>query len=273
MLRTKVYLLFLVLVFCLHIRTADAIGISSFQPINGYLVSKSDVGAESVRFMTDKGMTALEGKHSYFRYHTNQRKPYTARMVLEHYMRLLEKAGGEVVWIENASLGGKRLVGKVNINGHETWISVEAKDLRNYDISFLERTLAEVPKPYYSRNTQAMINDAEAITLLATVDKTKQLQLDVSFKQGRSALSSIPPQFIRIAAMMRMAPDYYFRVEAPIDFPSIGTSEERRLLMKDRQMAIYNALIASGVPSSRLTTEYPLGHDPEEISKARIVLK
>ena len=269
---SKVYLQFLILVFCLHPVTADAIGIGSFQPINGYLISKSDIGTEAVRLMTDKGMAALEGKHSYYSYHTNQKKPYSAQRVLEHYMGILEKLGGKVIWVEDISLGGKFFVGKVNINGDETWISVEVKSLRNYDVSLLERAVAEVPNLYSAQNTQTMIDDAEALILLKTVDKTKQLQLDASFKPGSAVLNSIPPQFKRIAVMLRMDDSYSFRVEAPVDFPAKGTTEERRLLARNRQRAIYDALIASGVPASRLTMEYPIGQDAEEITKARIVL-
>ena len=275
MLRAKVYLLFLVFTFCFYPGNSEAVCVSSFQPIRGYLVSKSDVGSESVRIMTDKGKAALKGKHSFISYRTNQKKPYSARRVLEHYMKHLEKAGGEVVWVEDASLGGKSFTGKVNNNGNETWISVHVKDLRNYDVSVIERTVTDVQKSYSTvlQNTQDMKDEAEARLLLGTVDKTKQLQLDVSFKPGSAVLNSIPPQFRRIAIMMRMDPDYNFRVEAPFDFPSKGTSEEKRLLARNRQRAIYDALVASDAPSSRLSIEYPLGQNPEEISKARIVLK
>ena len=271
--RVSLFLIFLINIFCLLPGTAGAIGISSFQPVNGYLVSESDSGRETVRFMTDKGMIALEGKYSYFRYRTNQRKPHSTRRILEHYMAVLEKAGGEVVWAANVSLGGRNFVGRVNVNGDETWISVEVKDLRNYDVSLLERAVPDVPKPYYAQNTQAMKDESEALTLLATVDRTKQLELDVSFKPGSAVLRPVPPQFKVIAAMMRMDQSYSFRVEAPVDSPPKGTSEERRLLRIARQRAIYDALVVSGVPSSRLTVEYPLGQDPEEISKARIVLR
>ena len=268
----KIYLLFLIFVFCFYPGDAGAIGINSFRPPNGYLVSRSETGA-SARFMTDKGMTTLEGRHSFFSYRTNQNKPYEARRILEHYVRLLENAGGEVVWAENVSIGGKSFTGKVSSGGNETWISVEVKDLRNYNVSLLERSVAYIPSPHSAQNTQEMMDEAEALILLETVDKTRQLQLDVSFRAGSSALTSVPPQFGRIAVMMRMDQSYNFRVEAPIDFPPRGTSEERRLLARARQRAIYDALIAAGTPASRLTMEYLPGETPEEISRARIVLR
>ena len=271
-LELKSYLLILIFAFCFYPGIADAIGINSFRPLSGYLVSRSDIGAGAVSFMTDNGMTALDGRYGFFSYRTNQRRPHSTQRILDHYMSLVKRAGGEIVWAANVSLGGRNFVGKVNTGGQETWISVQIRDLRNYDVSLLQRSVTAVPRRYSAQNTQAMKDSAEALILLETVDRTGQLQLDVSFKPGSAILRSSPSQLRRIAAMMRMDPSYNFRVEAPVDFPSTGTSEERRILARNRQRAIYDALVASGVPPSRLAVEYPLGQAPEEISRARIVL-
>jgi hypothetical protein len=161
----------------------------------------------------------------------------------------LSSAGGEVVFEENLSLGGRRIVGKIHREGREIWVTQDVTGLREYKLSLLE--VKNAGKGVASRGIPAreLEIEAEVLELLYTVDRTGKLEFPAKFK-GSVLQKGYENDFKKFAMLLDKDASLVFRVDTYTD--SALKPAEQRPLLRERTAALIEAMVASGADVARL---------------------
>lgn len=193
-------------------------------------------------------------------------RPTSEPRIARAHMAIIKRLGGEVVFEDKDHDNLTTL--KARVDDKEMWVLVEpGNDGEMYTLTIVERP---VPGPEI---------DPAVAELRSALTKQGRVSLDFSFDTGQAVLKPIArPLIRRIVVLMQAEKALRLRIEGHTD--DTGPSASRRALSEARALAVKKALVAAGIPASRLSTvglgdEEPVAsnHTPEgRAQNRRIVL-
>ncbi|GHV44652.1 hypothetical protein FACS1894204_02130 [Synergistales bacterium] len=247
------------------VSTAGARDHPLFKRPNGYRIVDYFSGDRAVTVSVEDRDVTLSGRLTEIFYYTKG-KPLSASTLGHRFLTALSAAGGEVVFEENLSLGGRRIVGRLNRGLREVWVTQEVTGLREYKLSVLEagtpgRGVASRDIPFYELEVEA-----EVLELLYTVDRVGKLEFPAKFK-GNVLQKGYEADFKKFAMLLDKDPSLVFRVDTYTD--SALKPAEQRPLLRERTRALIEAMVAEGADRARLRdgTESGLGAPQENVHR------
>jgi hypothetical protein len=219
----------------------------------GYRIVNYFQGDRASVLPLESGAVSLSGQQTDILYRSDGR-PLSASALVQRFLTSLQGAGGEVLYQENPSLGGRRVVGKFIRPGRDVWVTQEVLSLREYRLTVIEergkrRSLPASPVP-----TEALDKEAQVLDLLYSLERTGRLEFPVKFPARSSVpLKGYEKDFEKFVLLMEKDPSLNFRVETYTD-PDLKPAEQRTLL-RERRAALLGLLTNMGADGRRLTTE------------------
>ncbi|GHS85275.1 hypothetical protein AGMMS49957_01010 [Synergistales bacterium] len=247
------------------VSTAGARDHPLFKRPNGYRIVDYFSGDRAVTVSLENRDVNLSGRLTEIFYYTKS-KPLSASALGHRFLAALRDAGGEVVFEENLSLGGRRVVGKLNRAGREVWVAQDVTGLREYKLSVIETrnpgnglTSRDIP-------VRELEIEAEVLELLYTVDRVGKLEFPAKFK-GSVLQSGYESDFKKFAMLLDKDASLVFRVDTYTN-PTLKPAEQRPLL-RERTGTLIEAMVKCGADRARLKdgTESGLGVPQEDVPK------
>ena len=227
---------------------------SLFRRPAGYAIISYSQRSDAVTIPVKNELVSLSGKQTDILY-AAAGQPLSASVLGERFIEAVRRAGGEIVYQENPGLGGRRIAGKLVRSGRDVWVIQDAVSLRQYRLVILETPNHRgnvLPSAANSSDIYEM--EAQVLDLLHELDRTGRLEIPVKFAGGSAVLQrGYETGFKKLVMLMEKDPDVSFRVETYAE--SSSKPAEQRILLRERSMAIVDALAALGADRKRLTTE------------------
>ncbi|GHS92719.1 hypothetical protein AGMMS50276_01230 [Synergistales bacterium] len=232
------------------VSTAGARDHPLFKRPNGYRIVDYFSGDRAMTISMEDRDVNLSGRLTEIFYYTKG-KPLSASALGYRFLSALGNAGGEVVFEENLSLGGRRIAGRLNRDNRAVWVIQDVTGLREYKLSILEAKDPSKSDVVRGVPTRELETEAEVLELLYTVDRVGKLEFPAKFKAGGSVLQKgYESDFRKFAMLLDKDASLVFRVDTYTD-TSLKPAEQRPLL-RERTAAIIEAMIASGADRARL---------------------
>jgi hypothetical protein len=218
----------------------------------GYKIISYKSGNGSSEIPIPGNTLLLSGRQTEILYKTEGR-PLSPSALTERFLSALQKAGGEVIFLENPSLGGRRVLGRLPRAGRNVWVMQDSLSLRLFRLLLLDSASGgNLP---ISREVSPDIRweeEAQALDLLHIVDRTGRVELPVKFAAGQTVpLTGYESDFRKFVALTKKDPDLNFRVEVWTD-PGVAPVVQRTQATQ-RTAAVIDILTRMGVETGRLT--------------------
>ncbi|MDR1622869.1 MAG: hypothetical protein LBS00_10890 [Synergistaceae bacterium] len=268
----KVALLTIVMVLCVSSGSAYDTWGSRDHPLfhrpSGYDIAGYEV---SDGVLTISGHSAfLSGKMTEITYYARGGPLLPSQLALR-FIASLQKAGGEIVFREEPSLGGRYVAGRLARPGRDVWVVQESTSLREYRLTILETSNPETSKGASPAVSPAADEtEAQVLDLLRTVDRTGVLELPARFAAESSALSKgYEAGFKKVVMLMEKDSSLKFRVSTYTD-SNLKPSEQRALL-RDRARKLVDTLVSMGADKGRLAMDLSTGETANSAAAPGVV--
>lgn len=220
----------------------------------GYYISfYQKQGFGSFKFAT-RPPSEIEGAYYRINYFLDAGEPHPGALaVRRNYENAIKAVGGEVVFSKDPYT-----VMKVNLNGVETWVQVQAANNRYLYINIVERT--------------AMTQVIQANQMAQALDTVGFIALDIHFDTGKAViLPDSLPLIDEIAKLLQAQPALMVGVEGHTD--NTGTAVGNKALSEARAKSVMAAITAKGIAANRLVAagfgqERPIGDNRTEAGRA-----
>jgi OmpA-OmpF porin, OOP family len=152
--------------------------------------------------------------------------------ISRNYSNAIQKSGGSIV----ATGENESTTLKLNQNGKEIWSYIEPSD-GEYNITIVER--------------QAMKQDITAGQLIEALEKEGHVALYINFDTGKDVIKPESASIMeQVTKMLKDNPTLNIIIEGHTD--STGDAEGNQRLSEMRATAVKNAVVKSGIETSRL---------------------
>jgi outer membrane protein OmpA-like peptidoglycan-associated protein len=220
-----------------------------------YIDSCENAEFDAHEFTTGEDKTvSVEGKKTQNRYIIKEgARSASALQVLRNYLNAIRKAGGTIVWTDEAVGRG---TARLTAGGAETWVAVRAFDQgEGCDLVVVEK--------------QAMTQEVTAAGMLDALNRDGRVALSIEFDTGKSAIKPESlPIIEQMAALLQGNPALNVSVEGHTD--NAGSPASNQTLSESRAQAVVAALVERGIAAGRMTpagfgeSKPVAGNDTEE---------
>jgi outer membrane protein OmpA-like peptidoglycan-associated protein len=218
-----------------------------------YISSYQKQGFGSFKFGTQP-LTEIEGTYYKINYYLDTGEPHPGALaVRRNYENAIKAVGGEVVFTKDPYT-----VMKVNLDGVETWVQVQAGTNRYLYMNIVERT--------------AMTQVIQANEMAQALDTDGFIPLDIHFDTGKAdILPDSLPMIDEIVKLLQSQPALQVGVEGHTD--NTGTAAGNKTLSEARAKSVMAAIVAKGIAANRLVAagygqERPIGDNRTAAGRA-----
>ncbi|MCW5796846.1 MAG: OmpA family protein [Bryobacterales bacterium] len=197
-----------------------------------YISSYQKQGFGSFQFGTQPP-SVVEGTYYKINYYLDTGEPHPGALaVRRNYENAIKAVGGELVFAKDPYT-----VMKVNVEGVETWIQVQAGTNRYLYMNIVERT--------------AMTQVIQANEMAKALETDGFIPLDIHFDTGKAdILPDSMPLIEEIVKLLQSQPALMVGVEGHTD--NTGTAEGNKTLSEARAKSVVVAIVAKGIAANRL---------------------
>jgi OOP family OmpA-OmpF porin len=186
-------------------------------------------------YISEEETVAVEGKKTEIDYNYNLETGFPSDLqVIRNYSNAVKSIGGTSVyeWHNGATL-------KLVKDGREVWVGVATGNQgAAYTLTIVERA--------------AMVQEVTANDMMAALQRDGFMALYINFDTGKSTIRpESRPIVEQIVALMKQNAGLRLSIEGHTD--NVGTPASNKLLSEQRAKAVLDAVVATGVPSSRLS--------------------
>jgi OmpA-OmpF porin, OOP family len=255
---------FFLTIFTFTASSQDADGCKDhpmFNRMPGYIIAECTVNFDQAQIMmADGNEMPVEGNKTYIYYAPKEdnKQPPSFFQIVKNYENAISKYGGKKIYY-NAD----RATLKLRSGDKDIWLSLNNWESTNgtgyYDITIVE--------------VEEMKQDIMAKDILEALNKDGHIALYINFENGKSAISPESKKIIdNVVTMLRENAALKISIEGHTD--NTGTASSNKILSETRAKAVMNAVIAEGIPSSRLTStgwgqEKPVADNSTDEGKAK----
>ncbi len=219
-----------------------------------YISSYQKQGFGSFEFGTQPP-TQIEGTYYKINYYLDTGEAHPGALaVRRNYENAIKAVGGEVVFTKDPYT-----VMKVNLDGVETWVQVQAGTNRYIYMNIVERT--------------AMTQVIQANQMAQALETDGFIPLDIHFDTGKAdILPDSLPIIDEIVKLLQSQPALSVAIEGHTD--NAGTAAGNKTLSDARAKSVMAAIVAQGIAANRLVAagcgqERPIGDNRTAAGRAK----
>ena len=228
-----------------------------FTRMKNFYITNCESNFDAVDFyINDSDYKSIEGQKTMIDYYLIEGSPVPSYLqIRRNFSNALKSISGTVLYE-----GDRYLCGNLIKNNREIWVSVEGfNDGWEYRLTIVE--------------VEEMAQEVSASDMLDALNRDGYMALYINFDTGKFDIKpESQPIIDQIAQLMQDNPDLKLSIEGHTD--NVGTPQNNKVLSENRAKAVMNAVVSSGVDSSRLTSvgwgqERPIADNHTEDGRAK----